>query len=70
MTQLIPHHRVYWVGTPNNPAPDYLLVDATGGWSPAPPDAASYAVQAHPGTIYRDVITTGGLTLAKKIDHQ
>lgn len=44
-----------------------LLVDATGGWSPAAPDAASYAEQAHRGTTYQDVINTSGFTLAKKI---
>lgn len=70
MTQLIAHHLVYWVGTPHNPAPDYLLVDATGGWSPAPPDAASYAEQAHPGTTYEDIADIGGLNLAKRINTQ
>jgi len=67
MSYLVDHRQVYFVGAAGNPAPDYVLIDAQGGgWNPAPPDAAAYAEQLHPGADYRLVHNQGGFQLAER----
>lgn len=68
MARLVPDTTVYWVGSPGNPATDYVLVDrensAWGGGAPG--DAAAYAEQAFPGTSYENVLDTGDYQLARR----
>ncbi|WP_243639645.1 DUF2079 domain-containing protein [Streptacidiphilus pinicola] len=53
MPRLASRTDLYWLG--GSPAPpQYLVVDLSYGWSPAPPvDLPAYAAQLHPGHSYR-----------------
>lgn len=75
IVRLTKDHRVFWVGdtadvyTGEDVAPDYVLIDAHGGWSPsAPEDIAAYAEQRHPGHTYRQLYNHDGYRLAQRID--
>jgi uncharacterized membrane protein len=44
----------YWVGSPGDPAPRYILFDATNsGYSPPPTDILAFVDQQHPGNAYQ-----------------
>jgi hypothetical protein len=45
----------YWVGSPGDPAPRYILFDATNsGYSPPPTDILAFVDQQHPGNAYQE----------------
>jgi uncharacterized membrane protein len=66
LTELAGEHTVYWLGNDNRSVtPDYVLVDGSlGVWTPAPPDAAEYAMQRHPGATYERIFFHDGYDLA------
>ncbi|TNC18249.1 DUF2079 domain-containing protein [Georgenia sp. 311] len=70
LARLVPTTTALWSGTPDNPAPDYYVIDQEGstwGGSP-PPDAAAHAELKHPGTDYEIVLDTGGYQVARRVD--
>lgn len=67
MAYLVPGTRVYWLGN-ENPAPDYLIVDAED-WSwgaTRPADAVVHAEQRFPGTGYTLVFSEAGYQLVER----
>lgn len=67
MSYLVDDNDVFYVGNPDNPAPDFLVIDQHGGgWNPAPSDIAQYAADRHPGTTWQLVYDAGGYQLAKR----
>jgi uncharacterized membrane protein len=67
MAYLVPDSRVYWLGN-DNPAPDYLVVDADDwSWGPVrPSDAEAHAEQRYPGTDYTLVFDDAGYQLVQR----
>lgn len=63
MTHLVTDHKVYWLGTADNPRPDYVLFDTDGGLG-SPVDAVAYAQGIH-GGVWKLVLSKDGYTLAK-----
>jgi uncharacterized membrane protein len=59
---------VYWIGSSDNPAAEYLILDRnSGSWGGNPPqDAAAYAEQTFAGTTYRLVYSQAGYQVAKR----
>ena len=67
MSYLVDRNDVFYVGNPDNPEPDYLVIDQYGGgWNPAPSDIAQYAADRHPGTTWQLVYDAGGYQLAHR----
>jgi uncharacterized membrane protein len=58
----------YWIGNAGNPAPQYIVFDATNsGWSPAPSNPLTFVEQRHNGTRYRTVFTDNGVYVFRRI---
>jgi hypothetical protein len=57
----------YWIGTAGNPAPRYIVFDATdSGWSPAPRDPLAFVEQRHPGVTYRQIFLASGVYVFRR----
>ncbi|MBG6216099.1 putative membrane protein [Arthrobacter sp. CAN_A6] len=67
MAYLAPDAEVYWLGN-ENPAPDYLIVDAQDwSWGPVrPADAVAHAESTYPGSSYELVFDEAGYQLVKR----
>jgi len=58
----------YWIGNAGNPAPQYIVFDATdSGWSPPPSNPLTFVEQRHNGTRYRTVFTDNGVYVFRRI---
>ena len=58
----------YWIGNAGNPAPRYIVFDATdSGWSPAPADPLAFVEARHPGTRYQPVFADNGVYVFRRI---
>ena len=70
LAYLVPTTTAMWSGTPDNPAPDYYVIDQEGStWGGAPPpDAAVHAESRHPGTDYEIVLDRDGYQVARRVD--
>ena len=68
MAYLAPDTRVYWLGN-QNPAPEYLVVDATDwSWGAVrPSDAEGHAEERYPGTDYTLVFDEAGYQLVRLV---
>ncbi len=68
MAYLAPDAEVYWLGN-DNPAPDYLIVDAEDwSWGPVrPADAVAHAEGTYPGSSYELVFDEAGYQLVKRV---
>ena len=64
MTHLTTDHKVYWIGTPGNPPPEYVLLDVESGVG-SPSDAVAYAQDRYGGT-YDLLFGEGGYLLAHR----
>lgn len=64
MSHLTTDHTVYWLGTPGNPAPEYVLLDVESGIG-SPSDVVAYAQDKFGGT-YELIYGEGGYLLAHK----
>ena len=52
----------YWVGSPGDPAPRYILFDTTNsGYSPPPTDILAFVEQQHPGNAYEQTFKESGV---------
>jgi uncharacterized membrane protein len=57
----------YWIGNAGNPAPQYIVFDATdSGWSPEPSNPLTFVEQRHNGTRYRTVFTDNGVYVFRR----
>ncbi|MDF9277203.1 DUF2079 domain-containing protein [Arthrobacter sp. EH-1B-1] len=67
MPYLVPETEVYWIGN-ENPAPDYLVVDAEDwSWGPTrPASAEQHAEETYPGENYTLVFDEAGYQLVKR----
>ncbi|WP_051479014.1 DUF2079 domain-containing protein [Arthrobacter sp. H5] len=67
MPYLVPHTEVLWIGN-ENPAPDYLIVDADDwSWGPVRPESAEdHAEETYPGEDYELVFQESGYQLVKR----
>ena len=68
LAYLVPTTTAQWSGTPDNPPPDYYVVDRRSGtWGGNPPeDAARHAEDRHPGTAYELVLDRDGYQVARR----
>ncbi|MDQ3157905.1 MAG: DUF2079 domain-containing protein [Actinomycetota bacterium] len=63
MTHLVTDHKVFWLGTADNPRPDYVLFDIDSNLG-SPVDAVGYAQGIHGGD-WKLVLANDGYILAK-----
>ncbi|MCP3424744.1 DUF2079 domain-containing protein [Rothia sp. AR01] len=64
ITDLVPEHRVLWIGNDGDPAPDYVVLDVDGStWGGSgPADPAAYAQRKY-GADYALRFREGGMTV-------
>lgn len=65
MTHLTTDNTVYWLGSPGNPPPEYVLLDIESGIG-SPVDAVTYAQDKFGGT-YELIYGEGGYLLAQRL---
>ncbi|WP_332643370.1 DUF2079 domain-containing protein [Aeromicrobium sp.] len=65
MTHLTTDNTVYWLGTPGNPPPEYVLLDVESNIG-SPSDAVTYAQDKYGGT-YELLYGEGGYLLAHRL---
>ena len=65
MTHLTTDHAVFWIGSPGNPPPEYVLLDVESGIG-SPSDAVAYAQDRYGGT-YDLLFGQGGYLLAHRV---
>lgn len=68
MAYLAPTTHVYWLGNPNNPVPDYVVVDQDSGVYPGgpPEDVVAYAEEKFPQARFVAVFDDGGFLVARR----
>src|SRR5690625_2796848 len=68
LAYLVPTTTAQWSGTPDNPPPDYYVVDRRSGtWGGNPPeDAARHAEDRHPGAGDELVLDRDGYLVARR----
>ncbi|RYJ06255.1 MAG: DUF2079 domain-containing protein [Actinomycetales bacterium] len=64
MTHLVSDHHVYWIGSVGEASPEYVLLDQDSGLG-SPPDAVTYAQEAHGGS-WVSVYDANGYQLAQR----
>ncbi len=64
MTHLTTDNTVYWLGTPGNPPPEYVLLDVQSGVG-SPADAVAYAEDRY-GGAYELLFGEGGYLLVHR----
>jgi len=58
----------YWIGNAGNPAPRYIVFDATNsGWSPEPANPLAFVEARHPGRRYQPVFSDNGVYVFRRI---
>ncbi|MCT1368351.1 DUF2079 domain-containing protein [uncultured Kocuria sp.] len=64
LAYLVPHHDVRWMGTPGDPAPDYVILNLEGNtWNGAPPRDPTAFAKDHFGLEYREVFREDGVVV-------
>jgi uncharacterized membrane protein len=58
----------YWIGTTGNPAPQYIVFDATdSGWNPPPGNPLAFVEARHDGTRYRPIFADNGVYVFRRV---
>lgn len=68
MAYLVPTHTVLWVGSPDTPVPDFVVVDQDSGVYPGEPpqSAVAYGEKKFPGTQFIEVLNRDGFLVARR----
>ncbi|MER6999266.1 DUF2079 domain-containing protein [Streptomyces sp. NPDC000410] len=65
ISRLTSRCRVFWIGDPRNPAPDFIALDISSGWVE---DPEAYAADLHPSARYGLRGAAAGHVLLKRTD--
>jgi uncharacterized membrane protein len=59
--------QVFFIGQAAPVIPQFVLIDASAGWAPVPPDLVVFAATLHPGTRYVLVSAADGYSLIRRL---